>query len=1066
MADTTTKKILIEVEAKYSQITRAISEMSNLAVQIDALKTLRKNEQVENGKTSQAYISLDTQLKSTQKEYNTLSRFIVAANVSAKAMESTLAEGGSFILSQEAQLGKLTMAWKGMTAEMRATAVGINLKAQIDATTKSLFENGTQLDRNKITVGDYANQIEGLIVKMGKEGQAVSATSQAYVALLAKYQMAEAETRQLILTKGADDAASIESIAKMKKYGMELDKLNSTMGKYQAKTVNAQYATFSLSQVVREMPNFAIDARLGFMALSNNLPMLAQDFQTLKVQLGSTGKAFKAFAASLFGINTIMVILSTVLIAWGPQIMAWIGGIFGAKKGLDAFGMSLRERKEEFKAYNDTMAQGRKNAVQEITNLKLLYQASQNLNLPMKDRLAAVDEMQSKYPSYFGNLTQEQILTGNAAKEYDNLSKSILAAGKARAMQDKIVTNETKIIDLQERAAENQRQIVAKQADVAEYNRKLNEGEVEGGLNAALTLRGLKDRLKEFEAVAKDYESQIKSLTNTNARLASGVKIPDLIAPPSKDLKNKPKEETPAQRLKRQADEAIALAQKKNEDDEAKIKAEEGYQSLDFTIKQEYEKRLFDLKQKFELEKFQILVDNHQKTLTEQKAFQATLANDEATFDKNQAAAATKDAAKKAKDAEKAAADAKKKLMQMLGQNEQIEMQETKDAFDQAFKDYETALGDKSKLTIDQLFELKAYELLVEEEKQKALAEIRDKYRKQEVAVDRATILQNYAQEIKAADLSAKQKYTADKGRIQSEIDLLDKQYGEKAKMSEKDAEKYNKLLKERTANELNYQESKKKAFDDYSKAVTDTASAFNELLSNLEQSQLQEAQDKHDEQVKSLDDKLSKGLISQKQYDKEVAISAEALDKKKRKIAHDEAVRAKILSIMSIIVNTASAIMGALLPPPSGLGPVLGIPFAVGLGARGAVQLAAASAAPVPKAAKGMLLHGPSHAGGGIPIEAEGGEAIINRKSTSMFKPLLSAINAAGGGVRFAAGGMPVGLANDGGFSARQAFPIQMGPTAEQIAEAVAKLNISVSVEQIEKAQTKFVSVRGRASF
>jgi len=63
-------------------------------------------------------------------------------------------------------------------------------------------------------------------------------------------------------------------------------------------------------------------------------------------------------------------------------------------------------------------------------------------------------------------------------------------------------------------------------------------------------------------------------------------------------------------------------------------------------------------------------------------------------------------------------------------------------------------------------------------------------------------------------------------------------------------------------------------------------------------------------------------------------------------------------------------------------------------------------------KAADGMLV-GNSHAQGGIKIgtprgmiEAEGGEVIINKRSTAMFKPILSAINEAGGGVKFADGG------------------------------------------------------------
>lgn len=61
-----------------------------------------------------------------------------------------------------------------------------------------------------------------------------------------------------------------------------------------------------------------------------------------------------------------------------------------------------------------------------------------------------------------------------------------------------------------------------------------------------------------------------------------------------------------------------------------------------------------------------------------------------------------------------------------------------------------------------------------------------------------------------------------------------------------------------------------------------------------------------------------------------------------------------------------------------------------------------------------GGVLKGKRHSQGGVKFsvggklgfEAEGGEAIINRKSTRMYRPLLSAINQAGGGKKFAQGG------------------------------------------------------------
>ena len=63
----------------------------------------------------------------------------------------------------------------------------------------------------------------------------------------------------------------------------------------------------------------------------------------------------------------------------------------------------------------------------------------------------------------------------------------------------------------------------------------------------------------------------------------------------------------------------------------------------------------------------------------------------------------------------------------------------------------------------------------------------------------------------------------------------------------------------------------------------------------------------------------------------------------------------------------------------------------------------------------RGGMFQGASHAHGGVKfavggriMEAEGGEAIINKRSTAAFKPILSAINSYNGnGVKFADGGL-----------------------------------------------------------
>jgi hypothetical protein len=93
---------------------------------------------------------------------------------------------------------------------------------------------------------------------------------------------------------------------------------------------------------------------------------------------------------------------------------------------------------------------------------------------------------------------------------------------------------------------------------------------------------------------------------------------------------------------------------------------------------------------------------------------------------------------------------------------------------------------------------------------------------------------------------------------------------------------------------------------------------------------------------------------------------------------------------------------------------------------------------------AKGGVINGPSHAQGGVPVygaggkfaEVEGGEAIINKRSTTMFKPILSAINTAGGGKKFASGGVMPSMeriASNAGFD--------IGAETNLVGQAIAKL-------------------------
>lgn len=89
----------------------------------------------------------------------------------------------------------------------------------------------------------------------------------------------------------------------------------------------------------------------------------------------------------------------------------------------------------------------------------------------------------------------------------------------------------------------------------------------------------------------------------------------------------------------------------------------------------------------------------------------------------------------------------------------------------------------------------------------------------------------------------------------------------------------------------------------------------------------------------------------------------------------------------------------------------------------------------PVKKARRGLVLRGPSHAQGGIPVEAEGDEIIMTKGvfRNPSLRAMASAINVAGGGISFAAGGVPSNPFSDRGPVARDGSPIVVTQSNEK---------------------------------
>ena len=149
----------------------------------------------------------------------------------------------------------------------------------------------------------------------------------------------------------------------------------------------------------------------------------------------------------------------------------------------------------------------------------------------------------------------------------------------------------------------------------------------------------------------------------------------------------------------------------------------------------------------------------------------------------------------------------------------------------------------------------------------------------------------------------------------------------------------------------------------------------------------------------------LEKKFLQQQVNDQKAALEKEQAEK--AALERQEGKRQQKFAITQALINGALAVTRQLATfkvDPFGINDGIQIGLII---ANTAAQVAAISSQ---KFAKGGILKGASHANGGIKTkfgELEGGEAVINKRSTSMFKPLLSALNEAGGGKKFASGGV-----------------------------------------------------------
>ena len=225
----------------------------------------------------------------------------------------------------------------------------------------------------------------------------------------------------------------------------KIKELDASIGNHQRNVGN--YASswnglsFSIQQVARELPSLAVSPQTFFLAISNNLPILADQLALTKQrvqELKNAGQSFtpvwKQVLSSIISWQTALVAGITVLTLYGKEITGWVGSLFKGKKAVDAAKVATEQ-------FHETLSGGNIDAQGEIVKLEQLYKAATDLSNTQKERAEAVKKLQDLYPAYFSNMSNEQIMLGDAITAYNDLRDAIIRTAEAKAAEERIKEN-------------------------------------------------------------------------------------------------------------------------------------------------------------------------------------------------------------------------------------------------------------------------------------------------------------------------------------------------------------------------------------------------------------------------------------------------------------------------------------------------------------------------------------------------------------------------------------------------------------------------------------------------
>ena len=387
---------LLELKAKIAEVNKATVEQqrylkqasssynrlkSDLERAVERYKSLTEAERADSEMGQQVLadiLNLKNQIKALDAEMSTHIQTLTEVQKAEQKLAYLQSEEGQKLLELKAKIAEVTAARR-----QQKTTTDPLAQAQ-EKLTYARSEENRQLKLYSTLIQE-ANRIAKLqvIINNSAEGSYNRLSAQYALNKIKLNQMSQAER------EATDSGKKLEE--ETAAIYQRMIKLQEATGNYTLSVGHYEKAWFglglSVSQVVRELPAIAVSLNTFLLGISNNIPMVVDEINKLRVQnklLQKEGKATvsvtKSMVKALFSWNTVLVVILTVLSMFGSQIVDWIGKLFKAKNAAISTSEALSNIAKELESTNASYGENMvtlKRLQQEWKNLKTTAEKNQ-----------------------------------------------------------------------------------------------------------------------------------------------------------------------------------------------------------------------------------------------------------------------------------------------------------------------------------------------------------------------------------------------------------------------------------------------------------------------------------------------------------------------------------------------------------------------------------------------------------------------------------------------------------------------------------------------------------------